>query len=134
MLSIQKGRERWGNKQVEENQKALRQRKQNNLLNSFKFSEKDLALFEKWFLLAFSELRFLSPLGFRCWLRASLVAPLVKNLPAMQKTWVWSLGWEDPLEKGTAIHSSILAWRIPWTEESMGSAKSWTQLSDFHFK
>ena len=45
---------------------------------------------------------------------ASLVAQLVKNLPAMG-TWVQSLGWEDPLEKGKAIHSSILAWRIPWT-------------------
>ena len=46
---------------------------------------------------------------------ASLVAQLVKNLAAMQETWVRSLGWEDPLEKGTAAHSSILAWRIPWT-------------------
>ena len=46
---------------------------------------------------------------------ASLVAQLVKNPPAMQETWVRSLGWEDPLEKGKAIHSSILAWRIPWT-------------------
>ena len=46
---------------------------------------------------------------------ASLVAQLVKNLPAMQETWVRSLGWEDPLEKGKATHSSILAWRIPWT-------------------
>ena len=44
---------------------------------------------------------------------ASLVAELVKNLPAMQETWVQSLGWEDPLEKGKATHSSILAWRIP---------------------
>ena len=44
-----------------------------------------------------------------------LVAQLVKNLPAMQETWVWSLGWEDPLEKGKATHSSILAWRIRWT-------------------
>ena len=43
---------------------------------------------------------------------ASLVAQLVKNLPAMQETWVQSLGWEDPLEKGKATHSSILAWRI----------------------
>ena len=51
---------------------------------------------------------------------ASLVAQLVKNLPAMQETWVQSLGWEDPLEKGTAAHSSILAWRIPWTEEAGG--------------
>ena len=47
----------------------------------------------------------------------SLVAQLVKNLPAMQETWVQSLGWEDPLEKGTATHSSILAWTIPWSEE-----------------
>ena len=45
----------------------------------------------------------------------SLVAQLVKNPPAMQETWVSSLGWEDPLEKGMATHSSILAWRIPWT-------------------
>ena len=46
---------------------------------------------------------------------ASLVAQLVKNLPAMWETWVRFLGWEDPLEKGKATHSSILAWRIPWT-------------------
>ena len=45
----------------------------------------------------------------------SLVAQLGKNLPAMQEIWVWSLGWEDPLEKGKATHFSILAWRIPWT-------------------
>ena len=45
---------------------------------------------------------------------------MVKNLPAVQKTWVWSLGWEDSLEKGMATHSSILAWRIPWTEEPGG--------------
>ena len=47
---------------------------------------------------------------------ASLVAQLVKNPPAVRETWVRSLGWEDPLEKGKATHSSILAWRIPWTE------------------
>ena len=45
---------------------------------------------------------------------ASLVAQLVKNLPAMPETWVQSVGWEEPLEKGKAINSSILAWRIPW--------------------
>ena len=45
----------------------------------------------------------------------SLMAQLVKNPPAMQVTWVQSMGWEDPLEKGKATHSSILAWRIPWT-------------------
>ena len=50
---------------------------------------------------------------------ASLVAQPVKNLPAMQETCVQSLGWEDPLEKGKAAHSSILAWRIPWTVWSM---------------
>ena len=46
---------------------------------------------------------------------ASLVAQLMKNLPAMWETWIRSLGWEEPLEKGKATHSSILAWRIPWT-------------------
>ena len=46
---------------------------------------------------------------------ASLVAQLVKTPPAMRQTWVQSLGWEDPLKKGKAPHSSILAWRIPWT-------------------
>ena len=50
----------------------------------------------------------------------SLVAQTVKNLPAKQKTQFWSQGWEDPLEKGMAIHSSMLAWRIPWTEEPGG--------------
>ena len=60
---------------------------------------------------------------------ASLVAQLVKNPPAMQETWVQSLGWEDPLEKGKATHSSTLAWRIPWTVESMGSQRA--GLGDF---
>ena len=54
-------------------------------------------------------------------LLTSLVAQTVKNLPAMpEETQVSSLGWEDPLEKGIATHSSILAWRIPWTEEPGG--------------
>ena len=58
----------------------------------------------------------------------SLVAQMVKRLPTMQETWVQSLGQEDPLEKETATHSSILAWRIRWTEEpgglqSMGSQR-----------
>ena len=61
-------------------------------------------------------------------IRASLVAQTVKNQPAMQETWVWSLDREDPLEKGMSTYSSILAWRIPWTEEpgklqSMGSQR-----------
>ena len=51
---------------------------------------------------------------------SSLVALMVKNLPAMQETWVQSLGWEDLLKEGMATHSSILAWRIPWTEEPGG--------------
>ena len=57
---------------------------------------------------------------------ASLVDQLVKNLPAMQETWVQSLGWEDPLKKRMTTHSGILAWRIPWTEELGGlQSKSW---------
>ena len=68
---------------------------------------------------------------------ASLVSQRLKHLPVMWDTWVLSLGQEDPLEKEIATHSSILAWRIPWTEEpaglqSMGS-QSRTQLSDFTF-
>ena len=60
--------------------------------------------------------------------KASLVAQMVERLPAMRKTWVRSLGREDPLEKEMATHSSILAWRIPWAEEpgglqSMGSQR-----------
>ena len=70
----------------------------------------------------------------------SLVAQTVKRLPATQKTWVQSLGWEDPLEKEMATHSSSLAWKIPWTEEpgtlqSMGLKRvghDWaTSLSSF---
>ena len=51
---------------------------------------------------------------------ASLVAQMVKSLPAMHKTQVQSLGWEDPLEKEIATHCSVLAWRVPWTEEPGG--------------
>ena len=54
----------------------------------------------------------------------ALVAQPDKTLPAMWETWVQSLGWEDALMKGTGTHSSILAWRIPWTEEASGMAKS----------
>ena len=68
---------------------------------------------------------------------ASLVAQMVKNLPVMQETLVRTLGWEDPLEKGMATHSSILAWRIPWTEVPdrlvHGVAKNRTRLSDWLF-
>ena len=59
----------------------------------------------------------------------------VKNLPAIRKTWVWSLGWEDPLEEGMATHSSILAWRIPrdrgaWWAAVHGVTKNQTRLSN----
>ena len=62
-------------------------------------------------------------------MKASLVSQLVKNPPARRETWVGSLGWEDALEKGIATHPTILAWRIPWTEEpdglkSLGSQKN----------
>ena len=57
---------------------------------------------------------------------------MIKNLPAMQEAWLPSLGGEDPLEKRKATHSSILAWRIPWTGEcgDHGVTESWTRLSD----
>ena len=64
---------------------------------------------------------------------ASLVAQLVRSLPPTGETWVLSLGWEDPLEKGKATHCSILVWRMPWTIYSPWVTKSQTQLSDFHF-
>ena len=74
------------------------------------------------------------PLSARVW-GSSLIAQLIKNLSARQETRVRFLGWEDPLEKEMATHSSILAWRIPWREEpgglqSMGLQSSQTQLSD----
>ena len=63
------------------------------------------------------------------------MAQRLKCLPAMRETWVRSLGWEDPLEKEMATHSSILAWRIPWTEETGGlqstGSQSQTELSNF---
>ena len=61
---------------------------------------------------------------------ASLVAQTVKNPPAMQEIWVRSLGWEDPLEEGVATHSSILSWRIPWTEEPVGYSPQGHKESD----
>ena len=58
---------------------------------------------------------------------ASLVAQRIKRRPAVQETWVRSLGWEDPLEKEMATHSSILAWRIPWREEPGGLQSTGSQ-------
>ena len=66
---------------------------------------------------------------------ASLVAQLVNKPPAMWEIWVWSLGWEDPLERGKATHSSILAWRIPWTVQSVGSQRvrhGWATFTLLH--
>ena len=61
---------------------------------------------------------------------ASLVAQMVKNLPARQETWVQSLGWKNPLENGIATLSSILGWRIPWTEEPGGVHSMGLQRAD----
>ena len=66
----------------------------------------------------FSSVRFFWGDELETW--ASLVVQMVKNPPAMRETWVWSLVWEDALEKGMATHARILAWRIPWTEEPSG--------------
>ena len=68
--------------------------------------------------------------------RASLVAQMIKNLPALQETWVWTLGWEDALEEGMITYSSILAWRMPmdkgaWWATVHGVAKNQTRLSDW---
>ena len=60
---------------------------------------------------------------------ASLVTQMVKNLPAVQETWVWSLGLEDPLEKGMATHSNILAWRIPWIVHEVAESDITEQLT-----
>ena len=65
---------------------------------------------------------------------ASFVVQLVKNLPAMRETWVRSLGWDNPLEKGKATHSSILAWRIPWSIQSVGSQRVGHKWATFTFK
>ena len=64
----------------------------------------------------------------------ALEAQMVKHLPTMRETKVQYLGWEDPLEKEMATHSSNLAWKIPWMEATVhGVAKGWTQLNDFTF-
>ena len=60
-------------------------------------------------------------------LLCTLVTQMVKNPPAMQKSWVWSLGWEDPLEKGMATHSSIFAWKRTWKEEPRGLQSTGSQ-------
>ena len=74
------------------------------------------------------KLPFQDLLRFPCYLtKASLVAQMVKYLPAMQETWFQSLGQENPLQKEMATHSSILAWRIPWTEEPGGLQSTGSQ-------
>ena len=69
-------------------------------------------------------------LGVICCHWASLIAQSVKNLPAMQEIWVRFLGQEDPLEKEMASHSSMLAWRIPWTKDPRGIQSMGSQESD----
>ena len=64
--------------------------------------------------------RFANPFIHLTFQRVYLGAQTIKNLPAVQETWVRFVGWEDPLEKGMATHCSILAWKIPWTEEPNG--------------
>ena len=103
--------------------------------------QKSRKLGHSWFLSAlflFSSWSMKFPISFKllnfCSLReTSLVAQLVKNSPAMRESRVWSLGWEDPLEKGIATHSSIRAWRIPTDRGICPLTKSQTWLSDFHF-
>ena len=91
-----------------------------------------------WTTRAFPILVFFFSIRLLAFFWASLVVQMVKNPPAMWETWVRSLGWEDPLEKGTATHSSILAWRIPWTGEpaglqSMGSERVRHDQLSLHF-
>ena len=64
------------------------------------------------------------------WIYASLIAQLVKNLPAVQEAWVLFLDWKDPLEKEVATHSSMLPWRIPWTEAPGRLQSMWSQELD----
>ena len=76
---------------------------------------------------------------FKTCYKASLVAQMLQNLPAMQETWVLSLGWEDPLEEGMATHSSILAWTIPmdkgaWRAQSMGSQRVGQDWATKHYE
>ena len=85
-----------------------------------------------WLIMEKSERTFWPAHYFCC---CYLVAQMVKNLPAMRGTWVWSLGWEDPLEEDMATHCSILAWRTPMDREAWwatvhGVSKSQTRLSD----
>ena len=78
----------------------------------------------------------LAPFPVQQLFRSYLVAQLVKNPSAMQGAWVQPLGWEDPLEKGKATHSSILAWRIPWTLQPMGSQSvghDWATFTTSHW-
>ena len=103
------------------------------LLSALKITEFSLTLENQ----TFTPLAYTKAYACMC-TRASLVAQLVKSPPAMQETWVWSLGREGPLENGMATHSSILTWRIPWTEEpgrlqSMGLQRVGHSWATFFF-
>ena len=82
---------------------------------NFKCKSQEIFSFEfNWYWILYDSIgKFL----FKPFLGEAILAQMVKNPPAVQETWVWSLGWEDHLEKEMAIHSSILAWIVPWTEE-----------------
>ena len=89
-----------------------------------------MLLFMKYLIISFN----LTAINLYYLMISSMVIQMVENWPAMEETWVRPLSQEDPLEKGMATHSSVLALRIPWTEEpgrlqSTGSTKSWTRLS-----
>ena len=90
-------------------------------------SEKEKAR-ESLFFFYFYLFLFFHFVGASLVVRASLVAHMVKNLLAMQETWVQYLGQEDPLEKGMVTHSTVLAWRIPWTEEPGGLQSMGSQI------
>ena len=109
-------------------------------IQTFTFSEvpfSKIFLVNKWWMTIATETLFQSPFSKYVWVLTGFPGGLVvKHPPAKQETWVWSLGWEDSLEKEMATHSSTLAWKITWMEEpgrlhSVGFPKSWTWLSNF---
>ena len=103
------------------------------------FKTKQKMLVSSWSLGKYGNWSWSMGYKIRQW-RTSLVAQTIKNPPAMHKTWVRSLGWEDSLEEGMATNSSVLAWRIPWTEEPGGLQSmalqrvghDWSGLASMH--
>ena len=91
----------------------------NSSLAIFSFSRPSLTQISQWKSCHYATI----DLCVTIWTMPFLVVQLVNNLPEMRETWVWSLGWDNPLEKGKGTHSRILAWRIPWIVKSMGSQR-----------